>query len=113
MSDKKANPNAAQRVTNIESLTVLATYLKNVTTASRDLPTILGITLDSDVGAIEVNNQSGGTITFNSGTAVVGTNATINDTQTYIFFGRKAELDLIELIAGGTLSVSFIQHKAI
>ena len=109
MAVNKANPNAAQRSTNVERLKVYKTYKATVTTASQSLPTLLGEALQSDVGAVEVNNQSGGTISFQNGTAVAASAADIVDGQTYTFYGTAAVLDLVQIIAGSSLSVSFVQ----
>jgi hypothetical protein len=113
MGVNQSNPNAAQRVRPVEGLKVSATYLKNVTTSSQTFADLIGSSIPSNVGSIEVFNNSGNTITFNSGTAVAGTNAEIPTGFGYPFFGRDSELDTIEFIAGSTSAMSIIVHVSI
>ena len=113
MATKNTNPGAAQRVRPVQGLRLYKTYLKNVTTSSQTFAELIGESLQSDVGCIEVNNQSGNTVSFQNGVAVAATDGSMVTGQAYAFFGRDTELDTIELIAGGTSAISIIQHVSI
>ena len=110
---KGSNPGAAQRVSQVEGLKVSATYKKNVTTTSQTFESLIGSALPDNVGCVEVSNESGGTIVFNNGAAVSGTHAEIVDGKSYPFYGRKTDIDEIQLIAGSSLAVSIIVYTTI
>jgi len=116
MSTNKSNPSAAQRVTNVEYLKLYDTYQQNITTTAQTFEELFGEALQDNVGMVEVLNNSGTSIYFGNGTTSTVTTSKGSElptARTYAFYGRKDELDEIKLIAGSSLSVSFIQNTSI
>ena len=115
MSDvnDSAFANAAKAVKIEEQMRDVASYSKEVNTTA-NLESILGEALPEFVGAVVVNNLSGGPVHISISGAATSANFAIGTGQSYTLFGSKDRLDLYEFIRpDGAEDISFMVKERV